>query len=292
MAFVRISRSMSRFAALALMAGAGFLSPGAGATDASPAPKRVVSMNLCTDQLAMLIAADGQLLSVSDLASDPRSSAMTEAAKVYPANHGRAEEIYLMQPDLVLAGSFTARASVDMLTRLGIAVEIFEPGYSLDDVSDRMLQMGEALGRLEQAREMVADFEAQLAEFRAEIRQHPRAAIYHANGYTAGDKTLAGEILTTAGFENIAAEAGFSAAGFLPLEVLAMAQPDTVISSTPYPGGSRSEEIMDHPVIDALRRSRPEASLTDHDWVCGTPFVLRAIQDMVELRHEVEGAGP
>ena len=275
------------------MAGAVFLSPGVGgAADASAAPKRVVSMNLCTDQLAMLIAGEGQLLSVSDLASDPRSSSMTEAARDYPANHGRAEEIYLMQPDLVLAGSFTARASVDMLTRLGITVEIFEPGYSLGDVSDRMLQMGEALGRQEHARELVADFEAQLADFRSEIRHNPRAAIYHANGYTAGDKTLAGEILTTAGFENIAAEAGFSAAGFLPLEVLAMAQPDTVISSSPYPGGSRSEEIMDHPVIDALRRSRPEASLTDHDWVCGTPFVLRAIQGMVELRREIEEAGP
>lgn len=284
---------MSRFAVLALMAGAAFLSPEASdAADAPAAPKRVVSMNLCTDQLAMLIADEGQLLSVSSLASDPHSSAMVEAAKAYPINYGRAEEIYLLRPDLVLAGSFTARASVDMLRRLGIAVDAFEPAYSIADVSDRMLQMGAALGRQEHAREMVAEFKAQLADFRTEIRHHPRAAIYHANGYTAGDKTLAGEILTTAGFENIAAEAGFSAAGFLPLEVLAMAQPDTVISSTPYPGGSRSEEIMDHPVIDALRRSRPEASLTDHDWVCGTPFVLRAIQDMVELRHEVEGAGP
>jgi len=284
---------MSRFAVLALMAGAAFLSPEASdAADAPAAPERVVSMNLCTDQLAMLIADEGQLLSVSSLASDPRSSAMVEAAEGYPVNYGRAEEIYLLRPDLVLAGSFTARASVDMLRRLGITVETFEPAYSIADVSDRMLQMGAALGRQEQAREMVAEFKAELAGFRAEIAHHPRAAIYHANGYTAGDKTLAGEILTTAGFENIAAKAGFSAAGFLPLEVLAMAQPDTVISSTPYPGGSRSEEIMDHPVIDALRRTRPEASLTDHDWVCGTPFVLRAIQDMVELRHEVKGAAP
>ena len=33
-------------------------------------PQRVVSMNLCTDQLAMLIARPGQLHSVSHLASD------------------------------------------------------------------------------------------------------------------------------------------------------------------------------------------------------------------------------
>ena len=43
---------------------------------AQEAPARVVSMNLCTDQLAMLLAAPGQLLSVSKLARDPMSSAM------------------------------------------------------------------------------------------------------------------------------------------------------------------------------------------------------------------------
>lgn len=258
----------------------------------SAAPKRVVSINLCTDQLAMLIADQGQLLSVSILATDPRSSAMVEAAAAYPANHGLAEEIYLMQPDLVLAGRFSARASVEMLERLSIPVEIFDPAYSLDDVTDRLRQMGVVLGRQDHAEAMIADFKADLASYRTEVAARPRAALYYANGYTAGDKTLAGQILTTAGLANIAAEAGFDAAGFLPLEVLAMAQPDTVITSRPYPGGSRSEEIMRHPVIEELRRARPESSVTDSDWVCGTPFVLRAIKGMVELRDEIEEAQP
>ena len=34
------------------------------------APARVVSMNLCTDQLAMMLAAPGQLVSVSHLATE------------------------------------------------------------------------------------------------------------------------------------------------------------------------------------------------------------------------------
>jgi iron complex transport system substrate-binding protein len=47
-----------------------------GAAPADTAPRRVVSINLCTDQLAMMLAAPGQLVSVSDLAADPHSSAM------------------------------------------------------------------------------------------------------------------------------------------------------------------------------------------------------------------------
>lgn len=248
------------------------------------APRRVVSINLCTDQLAMMLAAEGQLLSVSHLALDPRSSAMVEQASAYTTNHGLAEEIYLLQPDLVLIGSFSGRATVDMLKRLGLPVASFDPAYSLDDIADRITQMGAALGRQDAAAQMVADYRAGLAAFQAEVAHQPRAALYTANGYTSGDRTLAGQILLTAGFANIATEAGFSDAGFMPLEVLAMKAPAAVITSHPYPGASRSEEIMDHPVVQSLRKTSANGSFSDQDWVCGTPFVLRAIGAMADLR--------
>ena len=106
------------------------------------APRRVVSINLCTDQLAMMLAAPGQLHSVSMLATDPRSSAMVEEAQAYDINHALAEEVWLMQPDLVIAGSFSRRATVDMLRRLGVPVVVMDPAYSLAQVSDRLREMG------------------------------------------------------------------------------------------------------------------------------------------------------
>ncbi|QCO58057.1 ABC transporter substrate-binding protein (plasmid) [Pseudorhodobacter turbinis] len=257
-----------------------------GSAVKADSPQRVVSLNLCTDQLAMMLASNGQLLSVSPLASDPRSSAMVEAAKAFPINHAQAEEIYLMRPDLVLAGRYTARATVEMLTRLGVPVAIFDPANSLEDVASRLTQMGEALGREDRAADAITDYRARLAKFQAKVGRNPRAALYAANGYTSGDRTLAGQILLTAGFANVAAEAGYAMAGTMPLEVLALAQPDAVITSRPYPGGSRAEEIMDHPLVQAMRTNT--ASFTDHDWVCGTPFVLRAIGNVAKLRQELE----
>ena len=62
-------------------------------------------MNLCTDQLAMLLADPGQLVSVSHMALDPLSSAMVEEAEAFTINRGGAEQVYLMRPDLVLAGT-------------------------------------------------------------------------------------------------------------------------------------------------------------------------------------------
>jgi iron complex transport system substrate-binding protein len=252
-------------------------------------PQRVVSMNLCTDQLAMMLAGDGQLLSVSYLASDPRSSAMAKEARAFPANRGLAEEIYLMQPDLVIAGSFTTRATVNMLQRLGIPVEIFEPAYGLDEVRDHILQMGEVLGRNAEAEALVADYDRRLAALQAEVAYRPSAALYYANGYTSGDRTLAGQILTAAGFDNAAVEAGFSAGGVMPLEVLALLEPDALITSRPYPGASRSEDILDHPVVRQMRKGRAGGTFADRDWVCGTPYVLRAIEKLGRLRNSMDG---
>lgn len=253
----------------------------------STPPARVVSMNLCTDQLAMMVAAPGQLHSVSYLAFDPRGSAMAEEAKNYQINRGLAEEIYLMQPDLVIAGSFSTRATVDMLKRLGIPVAVFNPAYGLGEVRDRLREMGHVLGREDVAQALIDDLDTRLDVLRAESGKRPSAALYYANGYTSGDRTLAGQILTAAGFENAAVEAGFASGGILPLEVLAMLEPDALITGRRYPGASRSEGILDHPIVQALRESSASGTITDRDWVCGTPFVLRAIEGLSEVRQDM-----
>ncbi len=269
-----------------ILAGAALLAPALPAT--AGRPERVVSVNLCTDQLAMLLAGEGQLISVSFLAADPRSSAMAEAARAYPLNRGRAEEIYLMRPDLVIASRFTGGATLDMLRRLGIPVAVFDPAVTLADVGDRLRQMGAVLGRTERAAQAVAEYEARLGALQAEVAQRPRAALYFANGYTLGDRTLAGQILLAAGFDNLATEAGYSHGGTLPLEVLALAAPDALITGRPYPGGSRAEEILEHPVVRALRAGRLRGSVADSDWICGTPFVLGAVERLIRARE----AGP
>lgn len=252
------------------------------------APQRVVSLNLCTDQLAMLVAAPGQLISVTPLAANPRTSAMADQAARLPVNHGRAEEIYLMQPDLVVAGRFTARATVEMLRRLDIPVAEFAPAYALTDVADRLAQMGAVLGQEARADALVAQFNSGLADVQAETDTRPQAALYYANGYTSGDTSLAGQILRAGGFDNVATDLGYGAIGALPLELLALADPDVVVTGNPYPGASRAEAVMDHPVVTALKRGRVSGTVTDRDWVCGTPYALRAVQAMADLRRAVE----
>ena len=262
------------------------------ATADTTRPERVVSINLCTDQLAMMLADEGQLHSVSYIALDPLTSAMVDEADRYVINYGLAEEIYLMQPDLVLAGVWSSPATLGMLDRLGIPVALFEPADTLDEIDDKILQMGEVLGRQDEAAAMASDYLRRLQAFRTEAETRPRAALYYANGYTSGDSTLAGQILLAAGFDNVATEAGLAYGGMMPLEVLALSEPDAILTSEPYPGASRSESILRHPVVEAMRDRLAETAVTDRDWVCGTPYVLNAIEKTEAMRRAVEEARP
>lgn len=246
------------------------------AATAEPVPRRVVSMNVCTDQLAMLIAGEGQLHSVSALASDPRTSAMAGEARAFPANHALAEEIFLMQPDLVLAGTFSARATVGLLRRLGFRVEEFAPASSFTDIRDHIARIGQLLHRKERAAELVSRLDEGLARLKAGPHSGRTIALYEPNSYTAGGGTLANEIFRAAGLVNIAEGLGITGSTRLPLEQLVMAKPDLIgRSSSDYGAPALAQENLIHPAFRALSR-QAVIDLPVAKMICGAPFTLDA----------------
>ena len=258
-------------------------------------PRRVVSINLCTDRLALALAGPGQLHSVSHLSLDPRVSPVAKAARAHVINRGQAEEIFLMRPDLVLVSTFTRRSTVTMLRRLGLRVVEFSPAHTLDDVRRNIRRMGAVLGRQEAAARLLARFDARLAALRPpDDAPRPRAVIYQANGFVSGPGSLPGQILSAAGFTNAAAEAGYGAGQKMPLEVLALSAPDLVVIAQPYPGGSRAEAVLAHPVLRALTQEGRGARVTvpDQAWICGTPLVLDALERLTRARRALTGGAP
>ncbi|MBV2360506.1 ABC transporter substrate-binding protein [Thalassococcus sp. CAU 1522] len=258
----------------------------AGAAAIAEAPARVVSLNLCTDQMALLLGAPGQVVGVTELAHDPRSSAMTEAAAGVPSHNASAEAVVLMRPDLVLAGTWTTRATVEMLERLGIPVVEFAPANSLDEARAALLRMGALLGREAQAARIVADFDARLAALADKTGPRPRAALYFPLNGTAGRQTLAGDILAAAGIDNIAEARGLPYGGRLAMEELILDDPDLILVGQPYNGHARATEALQHPALratGALRRIENGAA-----WVCETPALLDAVAEMVALRRDWE----
>lgn len=264
---------------------------GLGSIHAMAVPKRVVSMNLCTDQLAMLIADEGQLVSVSYLARDPASSVMVAQAQRYPVNHGLAEEIFVMAPDIVFAGTYTSRASVAMLKRLGFRVEQFEPASSFEDIEKNILRMGELLGRPQRARELIAEFHRRIAEVRCgEALKRPLSALHYANSYTSGAGTLAAEVVDAAGLRNLGSELGLTGTSRLPLETIIISNPD-IIAGERLGGDAPAlaYETFEHPALKAVLDGEPMTGVADKYWVCGGPFTAEAVAILNAARRKVMG---
>jgi iron complex transport system substrate-binding protein len=244
---------------------------------AGEAPRRVVSMNVCTDQMAMLVADNGQLHSVSYLATDGATSALAAEAKSYVVNHGLAEEIFLMKPDLVIAGTYTTRTTVDLLKRLGIAVEEFAPEASIAEVRTNLQRIGRILGRQQRADELVAAMDAEIARLQATKVPEVELALYYANGFTSGSGTLVADILGIAGLENLADRLGISGAGQLPLEALVLARPDLIaIDANGERGPALAKQNFSHPAFRAVASQHRAVQLDSRYTICGGPFTLIA----------------
>lgn len=244
---------------------------------------RVVSMNLCTDQLVLLLADPEQILSLSRLATDERSSSLAKQAEAYPRNSGNAEEIFLAAPDVLLAGRYSDKATLSMLGTMGLRIEQFEITKSLDQIPDQIRQMGAILRQQDRAEQLATDVERTLASFKPLAPDAPVAAFYYPNGYSLGEGTLGSDIVTTAGFRNLTKELGMSGGGRLHLEQLVLEAPDILISAPRYPGGSRSEDIMFHPAIAQYAEDQ-KLFFSSSDWVCGTPITLRAVREVAQAR--------
>lgn len=244
---------------------------------AAKAPARVVSMNLCTDQLAMLLAAPGQLFSVSHLAADPVSSALAGEAARYRLNIGLAEEVFLMKPDLVLDGTFSTSPTASMLQRLGIRVEKFAPEASFDDVAGNILRMGRLLGQEERAQEMVATLEKGLDDLASSAVPGLTVATYASNSYTTGKGSLSEAVIEAAGLTNLGSKLGIRGAGRLPLEILVLSLPDIVTNDTPtYEAPALAQENFVHPAYRAVLERAQTAPVPASNWICGGPFNLVA----------------
>ena len=101
-------------------------------------PRRIVSLDLCTDQLLVeLVRARAHRRRDASGRPTPAVSAIPEKARGIPITHGGAEDVLRYDPDLVLAGPFGVRGTVDLLQRLGRSVVVVPQPQDLAGVRAR-----------------------------------------------------------------------------------------------------------------------------------------------------------
>lgn len=246
---------------------------------------RVASINLCTDQLVLAIAAPEQIATLSWLAADPEESMLAAAAAGYPLNFGTAEELLRHRPDVVVAGNFTAAATVELLERLEYRVVTIEPAASIEDIARNLLQVGDAIDQSDIAQHLAAEMEARAAAQRVDTKSIG-AVVVRPGGFTIGAGTLADAMLGYAGLDNVAARQGLDRWGSLSIETLLRSRPEiVVITAYRRDEGSLANAFFAHPALRELTGGVPVVTVPARYWACGLPESLDSI-DM--LRNALE----
>jgi iron complex transport system substrate-binding protein len=247
-------------------------------------PLRVASVNLCTDQYVLEFIPHAQIVSLSHLANDADYSALWQRAKNIPLNHGMAEELLPLKPDLVLATAYTPGSAVQLLKQQGVRVEEIDLPKTIDEMIVFTEKIGALLGKPEQGKQLSATLRARLDKLKAmQPIQRGTALVYAPNGYTGGKNTLKDEILTTAGWKNLANELGMDGYGNLPLEALLSQPPDLLIlDDSTRNTNSLAQQLLNHPALRNLPNHQT-VKLPTHLWLCATPKLIDAIEQLANL---------
>lgn len=260
------------------------------AADAPGRPQRVVSLNLCTDELVLRLAAPEQVASVTWLSQDPRNANMAGLARHIPANHGLVEEVLAQKPDLVVAGAYTTRGTVALLKRVGVPVKEFGVPNTLAEMRAQIRDMAQLLGEPARGEALIAEIDARLAALAARPRpERSGAIVLRPNGFTTGRGSLVDEILTAAGLTNLAAELGIDAYGQIALETVALGRADILIlDAAPSGPPSLAQALLHHPVLARLGDRLKLVALPAKLWTCAGPTVV----DAIELLLDAAGPAP
>lgn len=247
------------------------------------AAERIVSTNLCTDQLALLMLPREKLLSVSTRAADPTVSNTADLAATVPLNDGRVEEVAALRPDLVITDDFWNAKASAFLERLGLrVVRVPTWAASVEEVRRSIRATAAVLDVSEKGEAMIAELDARLAAVRAaaEGRVPRRALIYEPNGFTSAAATLPNELAALAGFQNAAGGTGVIQ---VSLEAMVLLKPDILIINSDRPGGrSAAERMLDHPAMRALPRTPRRVWLPSRLWLCPGPWVADAAELLLD----------
>jgi len=202
-------------------------------------PQRIVSVNLCSDQLLLMLVNPGRIASISALALDPHSSYMADAASGLHTNHGKSEELIPLKPDLVLASGFAARPAVELMRRLGYKVEVLPMATNITGIRHNIRRLAALVGEVEKGDQLIQQMDNRIAAVSNRLSSsRPKAIFYQPRGYTSGSDTLQDEALRLAGWRNVAADIGVSGYNSVDFEELLMSQPQQIFTSSYAPGTS------------------------------------------------------
>jgi iron complex transport system substrate-binding protein len=246
-------------------------------------PRRIVSFNICADQLAVTLADPGQIAGLSPYATDPTLSAVAQEARVFRRVPWHAESVLPLDPDLILVGPRDRSVTRRLLTTLGFRVVQIDFVSTIGGAREQIRAVADLFGQPERGEILLARLDAARRRLASAPRPPSSTALLVSHGgYAEGPASLAAGLLAEAGLTPPAgAPAGIG--GFVALERLVTMRPDVLVLHDPV-GEPRDQGsvYLTHPAVRTLYPPSRRIILPGRYTLCGGPGLIAGLDHLAD----------
>ena len=252
-------------------------------------PKRILTLSLGTDEIMLGLVEPERMVAVNSLLDDPTTSSMVQLGKkvAKKVDYPTAEEIFSLQPDLVIIPDWGDLARVDVLRDLGIPVVVCKGPRNLADIRETITLLAQATGEPERGGKLLQKMDEKLADISAKVAEIPEkdrrsvVLISLMKNY-GGIGCTFDEACKLAGVTNGLAAVGLKSGEVLTKEKLVESDPDILFLPSYNDHGNldighiRNEYVNDPSLqnLKAIKNGRLVEPDEGYIYSCSQDFVL------------------
>jgi iron complex transport system substrate-binding protein len=251
---------------------------------------RIVSMNVCTDQLVLALADPGQILGLSRYSRDGWQTQAARDISGYPVLSGGAEDVLVLKPDVVIASLFDKRSTRELLKAKGLHLTELAVPRTLNEAKAQIREIGDIAGHPDRAAAEIARLDAALARARGAVAaRHFRVLPLSRRGWVAGSDSFVGSLLAETGLFNAAGDLGFAFGGFASLEAIVSLKPDfIVVSQAGDTAGDDGQAFLLHPALERFYPAARRIVIPERLTECGGVMLADALDVLARELKRVE----
>jgi iron complex transport system substrate-binding protein len=274
-----------RFFASWIVAFAAFSSPALAAD-----LPRIVSMNVCTDQLLLSLADPDQILGLSRYSRDRWQSFAAGEARNFPILSGGAEDVLVLRPDIVVASLFDKRSTRELLKENGLHLVEFSVPRNLDEVKAQIREMGDIVQHPDRATAEIARLDAAMARAQQAVMAKQYSVLpLSRRGWVSGRDSLVSSLMREVGLFNAAGKLGVEMGGYAPLETIVNLRPDfLLVSEARDRADDDGSAFLLHPALERFYPPAKRIVIPERLTVCGGVMLADALDVLVAELKRVE----
>ena len=249
----------------------------------------VMSLDYCSDQYVLSLADRTQILALSSAAEDLYSYHRARA-KGLPKSGSTIAEVVMANPDIAVQTYSSAARMDEIAAKAGVTLLNTSYGRDLDTMYSNLSLIAEAIGRKDQADQLIADYMSRLKDIKGASRSELSVAYVTPGGFTGGVGTFINDIIELSGFQSYASLNNYNGWLPLPLEDMIMNPPDVIITSF-FDSNMRNQSrwsLSRHDHLLSMMEKIPTIHLPGALMACDGLFLIEAAE---QIRSEAQALG-